>query len=204
LRTPIEVEEWEKQLLAITAFVEMHGHGERQAEAITWVALNRVAIGETIAGVGLYPNPNFSATSQIAGYVLRNGQFAISGVLAEEYGFLQMGENGHWETVGGMSIQEVSSQAYERLNNAYDGEVDAISEVVNDVITGYNSGAVDPTSGSVFYGHVSPDKEDLVVAGLETYAERLGLSGVFRHQVFDSSRPNNPKPLIVNNLTFAP
>ncbi|MCZ7665892.1 MAG: RHS repeat-associated core domain-containing protein [Chloroflexi bacterium] len=83
LRMPVYLEWWERKLLAITAFVEMHGHGERQANAINWVALNRMAIGETIAGVRLYPNPNFRATSLLAGYVLRNGQFEISETLVK-------------------------------------------------------------------------------------------------------------------------
>jgi hypothetical protein len=202
VRAPIELEPWENQLLAIAAFVEMHGHGRDQAVAIMWVILNRMAGKTSLIGGSFHPNPNLREISPIASYVLAGGQMAVSEFLAEQYGLLKAGGSGDWEPIEGMTIEQVVSQAYERLNNFYSGELDAYIPWANEVIADYNSGASDPTEGAVWYGHVPPDRVNAVVANLEARAELLGLSNRFTHHVFRSDIGGNS--LIVNNLTSAP
>ncbi len=204
-RRPIEVTAWEARLLAIAAFAEAHGHGERQEEAIVWVALNRVSGKTPIIGGFFKPNQNFGGVSRIAEYVLSSGQFAIGQVISEEYGLLQIGRNDNWETARGLTIQEVVLQTYKRLNDFYNGGVDDTLDTVNKAIATYNSNGIDPTLGAVWYGHVSPGKhQELNVDYLNYLAEAKGVSKSFRYRVINSERPVTPLNLIVNNLIYVP
>ncbi|MEW5985314.1 MAG: RHS repeat-associated core domain-containing protein, partial [Chloroflexota bacterium] len=206
---PVELKYWEKQLLAIAAFAEMHGHGNAQAEAIVWVTLNRVAGTTTPEGASFSPNSNFSATSHVAGYVLSSGQYAIGQVIMEEYGLLKMGANKNFQPIEGMTVGEVVDQAYDNLNSYYEGGVDDIyKEVVIPVISDYEAGGTDPTGGSIFFGHVTPAQAVTNEAYLRNYAESLGVSSQVVFNRFPSSqvdRTGTPvNYLVVNNLIALP
>ena len=203
LRDLVKVEAWEVQTLALVAYVESHGHGTGQAEAITWVLLNRISGMKSIEGGSFGSNPNFRNESLVAAYSMNSGQTALGIFLMDEYKLLKTDDTHNFILTQSMTLEEMVDTAFTRLSN-HDPKVMAeIYKSVNDTVAAYNSRTTDPTSGSVFYGHISPGQEALVVGDLNVYAESLGLSDAFRHEIFGSQR-RNPIHLIVNNLTFAP
>lgn len=206
---PIQMEEWEKQLLAITAFVEMHGHGTDQAIAIMWVVLNRITGGTTVTGETFHPNTNFSSISKLASYVFCQGQFAIGNVIMGEYKLLEIGNNGDFQLADDLTLQDVVAQGYTRLNTHYNGAVDLIlNDVVNPVMAAFNGGENDPTKGSVYYGHLTPDQRSLSIGRLQQYAQVLNVTNQVEYVLIPSSQTNDlGEPvnyLIVNNLMALP
>jgi len=197
-------EDWEAQLLAMVAFVETHGHGNEQASAIIWVILNRVAGRADIDGGAIHPNSHFSAQSMIAAYVLSKGQTVLGDIMMQQYDLLELDSVGkNYQLRQGLDLQGAVAQAYARLNAAYDNAVELLlTEVVNPILKSYRRNGSDPTLGSVYYGHIDADQ----VNQLETDVLRplAADNAQFRYRIIGSTRPINPRALIVNNMTPLP
>lgn len=205
-RTPIQPQKWETQLLAMAAFVEMHGHDNKQAEAIIWVLLNRISGQTTITGNAFTPNP-YLTESLIAAYVLSNGQTAIANFMLTTYGLLEL-DGDQVRVIDGRTLKSVVEEAYRRLDDAYSGQLEQLwSEVVVPVIVSFNSGEKDITHGAVYYGHISPEQSGAVTSRLLKTYNALEVSPIYglQYRVFDDilSR-DNPKWLIVNNFIALP
>ncbi|MCC6608015.1 MAG: hypothetical protein IT327_32715 [Anaerolineae bacterium] len=203
-RQPIQLEPWEKQLLTIAAFVEMHGHGDLQAEAIVWEALNRIAGMVPIDGGFFAQNPNIRGESKAASYILNRNQFAIGHEIMEDHNTLKISNN-NFEPIEGMTVEAVVTDSYQRYNNFYGGGVDDTHKVTIRAVDDYNNGKEDPTLGAVFYGHfTNPDIIDFQINLLKSNAEARGVADKLTYRLIPSSRPTNPYPLIVNNMDDLP
>jgi len=187
--------EWEAQLLAMVAFVETHGHGNEQASAIIRVILNRFAGLTSLEGNRFYPNSNFSTQSMIAGYVLNEGQTELGNEMVK-YGLLEL--NGNYRLVQGLDLEGAVAQAYDILNDAYHNAVELLlKEIVNPLLESYSMNGLDPTSGSIYYWHM--DEAEAEKYEIDVLIPRKANNERFNYEVFPSTRPINPRSLIVSN-----
>ncbi len=191
--------------MTIAAFVEMHGHGDLQAEAIVWVALNRIAGMVPIDG-GFFPqNPNISSgESKASSYILNWNQFAIGHEIMEDHNALIISNN-NFKPIEGMTVKDVVTQSYQRYNNYYNGGVATMHSVTTRVVKDYNEGKSDETLGAVYYGHfTNPDIQDYQINLLKSNAGSHGVADKLTYRLIPSSRSLNPYPLIVNNMDALP
>jgi len=200
---PIQPQEWETQLLAMAAFVEMHGHSNKQAEAIIWVLLNRISGLTTVTGNAFHSNSYFP-DSMIAAYILSYGQTAIAEFMVTEYGLLELDSNNEVHVIGGRTLQSVVEEAYQRLNQFYSGQLEQLLlGIVEPVIASFNSGGEDITHGAIYYGHISPEQRYVTTSRLVQQYRALDANLIhgLSYRVFeDIPSHDNPRLLIVNNF----
>jgi RHS repeat-associated protein len=182
-RAPIQLVEWEIQLLILVAYYETEGQGPRQAEYAAWIILNRHARGDYQSFESL----------------IMSGEYHIS---LGERGAANFGEVGifAYYRERGIIGENMANMAYDwyRVPQDYD-------QLIHNVYDKYISGGVDPTNGAAWFNHTSAGDlnpqatADRRVAMLRARADREGRSNELTVDHI-SGGGHEPKFMIYNNL----
>lgn len=174
--------------MSLVTFFEVEGQGLAQAEAVSWIILNR------FADTRFPTHPAY--TSRLESLLLADPQqFQISPGIFR-----------FW-TEQGVTGERRAELAYEFYSTSpdYNGEeLRQVNAIVLQVIASYSSGGIDPTEGAIFYMHTDPGTEESRIAGLRVTAEREGRLDELRAGYIPGASSWRPRVLVYNNLYSPP
>jgi hypothetical protein len=161
-REPINLQEWEMQLIAMVAYFEASGVAD-QIPLVIWTIINRV---------------NSPAFSNSVEDLLVGTQYHISLRNPNTAGIYQHGIFAPYKDpnrVGVLSGQALSDAAFKY----YSGVDPRLHNAMNDVrnaINAFNSSGADPTKGAVYFAHGDQVWAERATSNLRRQAEIDGLS----------------------------
>jgi hypothetical protein len=162
-REPINLQDWEMQLIALVAYFEASGVAD-QIPLVIWTIINRVnspAFSNSVEDLLVGTQYHISLRNPNADGIYQHGIFA------------PYKDPNRVGVLSGQALSDAAFRYYSRLHNGLNRAMDDVRDAINT----FNSGGPDPINGAVYFAHGLDEAwANAARANLERQAQIDGLS----------------------------